>query len=82
MLVTVRLYYQVSHLVGRLHDLFVVLVAMMVVLLVEVLPRVPGHPLTRRQTVLPLHGLHQQLGEFRRKVLGSDLRASWLEILI
>ena len=55
MLVTVRLYYQVSHLVGRLHDLFVVLVVMMVVLLVEVLPRVPGHPLIRRHTVLPLH---------------------------
>ena len=69
MLVTVRLYYQVSHLVGRLHDLFVVLMAMMVVLLVEVLPRVPGHPLIRRQTVLLLHSLYQQLRQVKRKVV-------------
>ena len=69
MLVTVRLYYQVSHLVGRLHDLLVVLMVMMVVLLVEVLPRVPGHPLIRRQTVLPLHHLHQQLGQVERKIV-------------
>ena len=70
MLVTVRLYYQVSHLVGRLHDLLVVLMVMMVVLLlVEVLPRVPGHPLIRRHTVVPLHHLNQRLGQVKRKIV-------------